>query len=352
METEALSDHLFESMLGAMDALTMAIGHRLGLYEALHHAGKATPGELAARTGTHPRYVREWLEQQTVAGLLFVEDPSAAPAERRYSVPTEHAPVLVDRESLLYFQPFMTMVAAAAVQVPAIADAFRSGGGVSWRQYGEDMRLSQANANRALFLTVLGQQWLPSISDVHARLAAGGSVADVGCGDGWSSIGIALAYPGVTVDGYDVDADSVAAAAANAAAYGVADRVHFHRVDGAAAEKSGYDLVTAFECVHDMGDPVSVLAGMRTLAGDDGAVVVMDERAPETFTGPGDTVEQALYGYSVLVCLPDGMSHEGSVGTGTVMRPDTLRGYAVEAGFDGIEVLPIEHDTFRFYRLA
>jgi hypothetical protein len=112
-----------------------------------------------------------------------------------------------------------------------------------------------------------------------------------------------------------------------------------------------YDLVTAFECIHDMGDPVSVLAEMRELAGADGAVVVMDERVPDEFTGHGDPVEQLFYGFSTLVCLPDGLSHEGSVGTGTVMRPDTLRRYAHDAGFRDVDVLPIENETFRFYRL-
>jgi SAM-dependent methyltransferase len=177
-------------------------------------------------------------------------------------------------------------------------------------------------------------------------------VADIGCGDGWSSVGIAVAYPGVSVDGFDVDVNSVEAAAKHAAAYGVGDRVTFHLLDVAdVTVEPAYDLVTAFECIHDMPDPVSVLSGARRMVRDGGAVIVMDERVPETFTGPGDPVEQLMYGMSMLVCLPDGLSQEPSVGTGTVMRPDTLRGYAVEAGFAGIEVLPVEHDFFRFYRL-
>ena len=157
-------------------------------------------------------------------------------------------------------------------------------------------------------------------------LRDGGRVADIGCGDGWSSIGIARAYPAVTVDGYDVDADSVEAARGHAAAEGMGDRVRFTLVDAASVPTSGdYDLVAAFECIHDLPDPVGVLRSARRMVKPGGTVLVMDERVPEAFTGPGDSVEQLMYGISMLVCLPDGLSHLGSVGTGTVMRPDTLR---------------------------
>jgi hypothetical protein len=156
------------------------------------------------------------------------------------------------------------------------------------------------------------------------------------------------------VDGFDLDAPSIEAARKNAAEAGVGDRVRFHLADAAAvvAPEGGYDLVTAFECVHDLPDPVGVLAAMRRLAGDEGTVLVMDERVAERFTAPGDDVERLMYGYSLLCCLPDGLAHQPSAATGTVMRADTLRGYAGRAGFGGIEILPIENDFFRFYRLV
>ena len=352
MNTEELSDHLFESLLGTLDVLSIHIGDHFGLYELLHRRGPMTVAEVAEHGGLDPRYAREWLEQQCVAGLIDVDDPSETAAARRFSLSADHAAVLADRDSLAFLAPFARMTAAAAERMPELLDAYRTGGGVSWQQYGEQMRTAQADANRPLFLNVLGSEWLPAIPDVHAALERGARVADIGCGDGWSSIGIALAYPGATVDGFDVDAASVAAAGKYAAAHGVADRVSFHLVDGAEAPGRGdYDLVTAFECVHDMPDPVSVLAGARRLVREGGAVVVMDEKVPETFTGPGDPVEQLMYGISMLVCLPDGMSHDHSAGTGTVMRPATLRGYAQDAGFADVEVLPVEHDMFRFYRL-
>lgn len=357
METDELAEHLFTSVLGAFDVLTVHIGDQLGLYELLHRDGPLTADGLARASGMHARYAREWLEQQTVAGFLDADDVTAPDDVRRYSLPEGHAAVLVDRDSLAYSAPFARLTAAAALQLPALLDAYRSGGGVGWSSYGELMRSAQADGNRPLFLGPLGSQWLPSIPDVDRALRDGGSVADIGCGEGWSSIGIALAYPHARVDGYDVDPSSVEVAREHAATYGVADRVTFHLADaddvGDAVEAAGtYALVAAFECIHDMPDPVSVLAGALRLVREDGTVLVMDERVPEEFTGRGDPVEQLMYGFSLLVCLPDGLSHEGSVGTGTVMRPATLRGYAQQAGFRDLEVLAIEHDTFRFYRLV
>jgi 2-polyprenyl-3-methyl-5-hydroxy-6-metoxy-1,4-benzoquinol methylase len=170
---------------------------------------------------------------------------------------------------------------------------------------------------------------------------------------GWSAIGIARAYPQARVDGFDVDEPSVEQARRNAEEAGVADRVRFTTVDAAAAgEDGGYDVVAAFECVHDLADPVAVLAAMRRMVRAGGTVLVVDEKVAERFTAPGDAVERLMYGYSLTCCLPDGLSTRPSAGTGTVMRPATLERYAREAGFTGADVLPVEHDFFRFYRLA
>jgi 2-polyprenyl-3-methyl-5-hydroxy-6-metoxy-1,4-benzoquinol methylase len=163
---------------------------------------------------------------------------------------------------------------------------------------------------------------------------------------------MALAYPEITVDGYDVDEASMEAARQHAAAAGLSDRVSFHTVDPASTDvETGYDLVTAFECIHDMSDPVGVLAKMWRMVADDGIVIVMDEAVAHAFGDSTDDVERLMYGFSMFVCLPDGMSHQPTVGTGTVMRPSTLEKYATDAGFSGIEVLTIENDLWRFYEL-
>jgi 2-polyprenyl-3-methyl-5-hydroxy-6-metoxy-1,4-benzoquinol methylase len=353
--TDTFVERLFGSVLAALDLQAVYLGDRLGYYRALAE-GALTSTELAARTGTAERYVREWLEQQAVTGILMTDDRVTDALARRYTLPAPYVAPLTDALDLSHFAPFVRFVLGSLKQTELMVEAFRTGGGVSWAQHGADLREGQAAANRPLFLGPLGQEYLPSIPDVDSALRAGGRVADVGCGLGWSAIGIALAYPDATVDGYDVDGPSIEAARRNAREAGVDDRVRFHAVDAAATNADtvaggSYDAVFAFECIHDLADPVGVLAAMRRLARDGGAVVVMDERVAETFTAPGDDVERLMYGYSLVCCLADGMAHGPSAGTGTVMRPSTLRRYAVEAGFADVEILDIANDFFRFYRL-
>ncbi len=263
--------------------------------------------------------------------------------------------MLVDPDSLNYLAPLARLVAGAVRPLPALLAAFRSGGGVPFAEYGEDLREGQAAFNRPMFLRQLGAEWLPAIPDVHARLLATppARVADLGCGAGWSSIGIAQAYPQVRVDGLDLDAPSVELARANAAAAGLADRVAFHLRDAGDPALAGqYDLVTAFECIHDMSDPVAALRAMRALAGERGTALVVDERIGDTFMGPGGDLEWYLYGFSVLHCLPVGLAERPSAETGTAMRPSTLRRYAREAGFRDVEILSIDHPFFHFYRMV
>ena len=351
---QQLADRLFGAVLGLVDVHMVYVGDRLGFYAALAARPDATSAELAAATGTHERYVREWLEQQAVSAILAVDDVSAGPAARRYALASGHAEVLTDRDSLDYVAAFARMMVGLVRPLPAVLEAFRSGGGVPYADYDADFCEGQADMNRTMFVNLLGSEWLPAIPDVHARLsrAPAARVADLACGAGCSSLAIAAAYPRVTVDGIDLDAASIELARANLAAAGLQERVSFALRDAADAELEGvYDLVTIFEAVHDMARPVEVLRSARLLLAPAGCVIVADERVAQTFTAPGDDVERLMYGYSVLHCLPIGLAEQPSVGTGTAMRPDTLAEYALAAGFTDVEVLPIENDFWRFYRL-
>jgi SAM-dependent methyltransferase len=269
-------------------------------------------------------------------------------------LPAAHAAVLTDSESLDYLGSLPQTVVGALSPIRDVVDAYRTGEGIEFHEYGEDLHEGQAAMNRPLFVNELGSEWLPTVEDVDERLRAGGRVADVGCGHGWSSIGIARAYPEATVHGIDADAASIARARENAAAYDAGNRLSFTHADAATVGAEGegsYDLVTAFECVHDMSDPVPVLSTMRSLAHPDGTVLIMDERVAESFSPEAGPVEEFMYGWSVFHCLPVSMVDDG-IGTGTVLRESTLRGYAEEAGFSEVEVLPIENEFFRFYRLT
>jgi 2-polyprenyl-3-methyl-5-hydroxy-6-metoxy-1,4-benzoquinol methylase len=347
-------ERLLQSTAGVFDIFTVYIGDKLGFYNVLADDGSLTSAELASRTGTHERYVREWLEQQTVAGILEVEDANAEAGARRFYLPRGHDEVLTDRDSLSYLPPLAQLAAGAVRPLPSLLQAFRSGGGVPYRDYGADFREGQARVNRASFLQLIGKEWVPAMPDVQERLQADppARVADIGCGAGWSAIGTAQSYPKAEVDGFDLDAPSIELARANALEAGLADRVRFQHRDAGDRELAGqYDFVMTFECIHDLSDPVAVLGSMRRLVKENGAVLVVDERVGETFQATGSDVDWMMYGWSVLHCLPAGMADQPSAGTGTVMRPDTLRGYAREAGFRDIEILPIDNFFFRFYRL-
>jgi 2-polyprenyl-3-methyl-5-hydroxy-6-metoxy-1,4-benzoquinol methylase len=347
--TTPLGDRLLSAVVGSFEAAAVDLGDRLGWYRALVDT-PSTATELAERTGTDPRYAREWLEQQAVAGYLTVDDVRAEPDRRCYTLPAEHRAVLVDEVDPSYTTPLARAAMAFTRNVPRLAEAYRTGAGLSWDEMGPDARDAQAAANRPFFMGPLVTEVLPALPETDAALRAGGRIADVGCGMGWSSIGIATGYPAARVDGFDVDVPSVEQARRYAEEAGVADRVRFEAADVGTMDRDGeYDLVTAFECVHDLPDPVAVLGAMRRMAGPGGTVLVVDERVAEEFTAPGDEIERLMYGYSLTCCLADGLSTRPSVGTGTVMRPATLEGYARAAGFAGVDVLEVEHDFFRFY---
>jgi SAM-dependent methyltransferase len=351
--TEAYADKVFSALLGTMETFSLYLGERLGWLTALA-VEPLTPAELAARTGTAERYAVEWLEMQAVYGNVVVTDGAVTDrADRRYALPPEAAEVLTDEHSLSYLGALPRMFAAVGLHLDDLLAAYRSGGGVSWAQLGADARESQAAVNRPWFERQLGPA-LAGVPDVHAVLSTPGCrIADVGCGEGWSSLALARAYPEATITGIDIDAPSVSAARVHAGEAGLTERVSFPDPDaGGLDQRDAFDAAFIFEALHDMPQPVEVLSAVRRAVRPEGAVVIMDEAVADEFTAPGDVVERAMYGYSTLICLPDGLSSVPSVGTGTVMRRSQLTAYATEAGFAGVDVLPIEGFAFfRFYRL-
>jgi 2-polyprenyl-3-methyl-5-hydroxy-6-metoxy-1,4-benzoquinol methylase len=349
---DALARRLFVDALGALELYTVYLGERLGLYRALADGGPATSSELAGRTGTVERYVREWLEHHAASGLLAVDDPAADPLARRYRLPDGHRPVLADPDDVRYTAYKGVELVRAARPLPDVVEAFRHGGApppLPWAPEG------RAEFNRALFVNLLGTEWLPAIAEVDRRLRAEppARVADVACGTGWSSIAMATAYPRITVDGFDLDPDAIAAAAGHAREAGLADRVRFSVVDAADPDLPGrYDLVTIFEALHDMARPVEALAAARRMLAEGGSVVIADEPVADEFTTAASEMERYAYGWSVVSCLPSAMGDPETAATGAVMRPQTLARYAQAAGFARTEALPVDSDVWRFYRLV
>ncbi len=345
----SLTERLFDSAVGALDLAGDYLAVRLGLYTALTERGAATAAELAARAGIDARYAREWLEQQAVTGILEAE---TGDGDTRFTLPDAHRAALVEPENLDGIAPLARMIAAAIGRLPDLVDAYRTGEGIGWERYGADMREGQASFNRPAFTHLLASEWLAGIPDVDARLRSTppAVLVDVACGGGWSTIALAKAYPDAKVIGVDLDAPSIEAARRHARETGVSS-VEFRHADAASLEERA-DVAIIIEAVHDMSNPVEVLASIRSGLAPGAPLIVVDERVAETFTAPGDEVERFMYGWSITTCLPDGRSRSPSAATGTVMRPATLRRYAQDAGFRSVEILPIENDFFRFYRLS
>jgi 2-polyprenyl-3-methyl-5-hydroxy-6-metoxy-1,4-benzoquinol methylase len=348
----ALVDRLVHDTIATFELMGVYLGLRLDLYA--HLDGRpATSAELAERAGIDERYGREWLEQQAVAGVLEVDDTEAAPTQRRYALPTAYRDVLLDATHGSFAGP-LAFVASIGGLLPRLVEAYRTGAGVPFDAYGTDIRDHIEQLNRPMFEQSLGTEWLPAVPGLHRRLSADppARVLDIACGAGWSSIAAARAYPGILVHGIDLDDVSIARARANAAAAGVDDRVTFDVQDAASlAAAAPYDAVLIFEALHDLAQPVETLAAVRQVLAPAGSVIIGDEKVAERFTAPGDDIERLMYGFSITHCLPASRFGSGSTATGTVLRPDAVRRFAEQAGFSTTEILPIEHDMWRFYQL-
>jgi SAM-dependent methyltransferase len=351
---EAMVSRLFVEGVGALHMVPLYLGVRLGLFRALAEAPGLDARGLAGACAVDERYAREWAQAETLAGLLIADTEDYATAQFRLADGVQAT--LVDETNAAYLGGLPMAVAAVGTAVGRVLEAFRTGAGVPMDAYGPEVVHAQAALNRPAFVNELGSSWLPQLPGLHARLGDAehpARVADVGCGTGWSSIELAKAYPHITVDGFDADTLSVDEARHNAEAHGVADRVRFHEVDVTdhGYGESGYDALLFFECVHDFGRPVEALAGARAAVKDDGWVVVMDERTADR-PQVGDPVETFFGCASVAWCLPQSRVVPECEAPGTVMRPATLEGFARRAGWAGVEILPIEHPFFRFYRLV
>ena len=352
---EMLMGRVFGSGVGAIELCNAYLGIHLGLYRALADSA-ATPAELAGRTGCDERYLREWLQAQAIGGFATVD--GADPAAARYALADGVADVFVHETAPTYLGGLTDALAAAATVLPQLVDAYRTGAGVPYAAYGRDAVTAQAALNRPSFVHSFVAEWLPQLPDVLARLqdtAEPARVADLGCGMGWASIELAKAYPQVRIDGRDNDETSIAAGRRHAVEAGVADRVTLEVVDisdPAADWSARYDFVYFIECVHDFPRPVEALRNARRAVRPGGTVLVVDERADETFTAPGDEVQRFFAAASAIWCLPQGRVGPDPEPVGATIRPDDLRGLAQRAGFSRVDIVPIEHPFWRFYRLV
>jgi 2-polyprenyl-3-methyl-5-hydroxy-6-metoxy-1,4-benzoquinol methylase len=349
---EALTSRVLESTIHALEVYGIYLGKELGLYAALASDGPLTPPQLAGEAGIAPRYAREWLEQQAVAGFLVVDEPSAPADQRRYRLPMEHRNVLVTQDHPAHLAPLTQMVAGIGGALQDVLAAYRHGGGVPYPSYGAAFRSGQAGINRPAFQSDLVERWIPAAADLHERLVSSAlRVADVGCGVGWSTLAMARAFPRAEVIGFDADEASIADARQNADRQHVS--VRFEVRDATAITDQGpFDLILVLEALHDMSRPVEVLGSLRQALARGGCVIVADEKVADRFQAPGDETERLMYGWSIVHCLPVSLAESPSAAIGTVIRAEAMRDLAGAAGFARVDVLPVDAGFFRLYRLS
>lgn len=321
------------------------IGDRMGIFKAMAGAGPLTATTLAAKTGLSERYLREWLG--AMAAARYVEyDPAA----HRYLLTPEYAAALADEDSPFFIGSYFQMAQAAVSVAPKVAEAFRSGAGVTQAEYPPSFYEAAERNSLTRYKHKLLNKWIPAMPHVIEKLNAGGAAADVGCGGGRAAIMIAQAFPQARLTGFDIHAESVERARRNAAAAGVADRVTFAVANGAELPEGRFDLVTTFDVVHDAIDPVALMRGVRRALKPGGSYLVQEVNVSGDVKDNIRTIGKMIYSVSTLYCMTTSLSH-GGAGIGAAMGEAKARELAEAAGFASFTRLPINDDFAVLYEL-
>lgn len=331
----------------AMSAALVLVGDRTGLFRAMAGAGPVSAAELAARAGIHPRYAEEWLCAMTCAG--YVEHDATAD---RFVLPDEHAAFLCDASSETYLGGLFSGLPGLMSAAPKLAEAFERGNGIPFAEFGETMPIALEQMNRPVYEKRLVDHWLPTLPDVVERLKAGGRAIDIGCGTGVVPILLAKAFPNARIEGLDLDAHSIRLARGHARTAGVEDRVLLREAsaDSLAADP-GYDLVTTFDVIHDLPDPLGVLCRIRGALADGGTYLMVEPKVEDRLeANTANPFARMLYSISCLHCVPQSLS-QGGTGLGACWGPGQARELAREAGFTRFETLPIRSPALAFYAL-
>jgi SAM-dependent methyltransferase len=315
-------------MGAAVSAPLMIIGDKLGLYSAMAGAGPLTSAEVAERSGAAERYVREWLNNQAAGGYVEYD-----PESGRYTLPPEQAVALTDEDSPAYLPGFFQIAVGSVLDSPRITDAVRSGEGVGWHDHVHDVHEGCERFFRPGYNANLVTAWLPALDGVVDKLEQGATVADVGCGHGASTILMARTYPNSTFIGSDYHAGSIETARSRAQEAGVADRVTFEVAPAAGYSGKGYDLVTMFDCLHDMGDPAGAARHVRETLADDGTWMIVEPAAGDRVEENLNPVGRAYYGFSTLLCTPASLSQEVGLALGAQAGEARIRDVVEQGGF-------------------
>jgi 2-polyprenyl-3-methyl-5-hydroxy-6-metoxy-1,4-benzoquinol methylase len=323
-----------------------ALGDRLGLFASLATDGPATSDELAARTGTDERYVREWSAGLIAAGYLERDA-----VDGRIVLPAAHLPTLAQEAGPTFFGGVYQELVGGIQRFHGVADAFRTGGGVALEDLHEDVWLGTERFTAGWHRNLLVQQWLPLMPEVEARLRAGARVVDVGCGAGRGAVALAKAFPACTVVGYDAHAPVVERARALATEAGVADRVSFAVLDAAEGLPERFDVITTFDVLHDAVDPQRLLTAIHEALTPGGVHVCLEINCADRAEDNVGPIATLLYGFSLLYCMTTSLAH-GGAGLGTLGLPAArLRGLAARAGFGRVRHVEMDNPFNNLYEL-
>jgi SAM-dependent methyltransferase len=321
-----------------------AIGDRLGLFKDLAAAGPATSEELAARTGTNERYIREWQAAMFAAGYLDYDAETGA-----YELPPEHAPTLAEEPGPTFFGGVHQELLGTIVRYEQVVDGFRRGGGVALEEFPDDVQTGIARFTTMWHEHLLTQAWLPAVPQAEAMLERGVDVADVGCGQGKALIKLVQTFPQSRYVGYDGLSSNIERARANAAAAGVADRVRFVELDASRGLPESFDLVTTWDVVHDAVDPLGMLRSIREALRPGGIYLCLDINCSDVQAENVGPVATLLYGFSTLLCMTSSLAHGGE-GLGTMGLPESkLRELGTAAGFSSVTKVPMENPFNNLY---
>jgi SAM-dependent methyltransferase len=312
-----------------LNTALVVMGDRLGLYRALAGVGPLTPAELAKRTGTAERYVREWLNAQAAGGYVDY-DPDTV----RYTLPAEHAVALTDESSPAYLPGFFQIALGTVHDSPRITEAAKTGVGIGWHDHVHDVHEGCERFFRPGYNANLVPIWLPALDGVVGKLQRGARVADVGCGHGASTIVMAQAFPASTFVGSDYHEGSIRTARERAKEAGVTDRVSFEVAPAASYSGRGYDLVTMFDCLHDMGDPFGAARHVHESLAADGTWMIVEPAAGDRVEDNLNPVGRAYYSFSTLLCTPASLSQDVGLALGAQAGEARIREVVTSAGFD------------------
>jgi SAM-dependent methyltransferase len=324
---EAFVFRAVDEVGATLNTALVVMGDRLGLYRALAGAGPLTSAELAKRAGASERYVREWLNAQAAGGYVDYD-----PESGRYTLPPEQALALTDSDSPAYLPGFFQLALGSVIDSPNIAEAAESGEGVGWHEHNHNVFDGCERFFRPGYNANLLSAWLPALDGVVEKLERGATVADVGCGHGSSTILMAQAFPNSTFVGSDYHAGSIETARERAREAGL-ENARFTVAPAAGFEGKGYDLVTMFDCLHDMGDPAGAARHVREAIADDGTWLIVEPRAGDRVEENLNPVGRAYYGFSTLLCTPASLSQEVGLALGAQAGEARIRDVVTSGGF-------------------